>query len=98
MAQDRVVVAPADPVARDHVVAGGPQLVGQQREAGDVPVVGMLGDRRLQQDLVTSELSPCQAFRRAGLGGYAQVRARGKFLVVDEDEHGLARNTEHRDR
>ena len=50
-AQDRVVLATADPVARGHLVAGGPQLVGEQREAGDVPVVGVFGDCRLQQDL-----------------------------------------------
>ncbi len=50
-AQDRVVLGTADPVARGHLVAGGPQLVGEQREARDVPVIGMRRDRRLQQDL-----------------------------------------------
>ena len=50
-AQDRVVVAPAGPVTRGHVMARCPQLVGEQREAGDVPIVGMRRDRGLQQDL-----------------------------------------------
>ena len=34
---------------------------------------------------------------RAGLGSYAQVRARRQFLFVDENEHRLTRNAEHRD-
>ena len=36
-AQDRVVIGSVGAVARDHFVAGGPQFVGQQREAADRP-------------------------------------------------------------
>ncbi len=50
-AQDRVVAAPVGPIAGGHFVARRPQLVGEQREAGDLPVVGISLDRRLQQDL-----------------------------------------------
>jgi hypothetical protein len=50
MAQHRVVVAAVGPVSRDHFEPGCAQLVGQQREASDIPVVGMCRDGRLQQD------------------------------------------------
>jgi hypothetical protein len=50
-AEDRVVAAPICPVAGGDFVTRCPQLVGEQRKAGDLPVVGVSLDRRLQQYL-----------------------------------------------
>ena len=48
-AQHRIVACACSVTCGD-VVARGPQFIGQQREAGDLPVVGTRRDGRLQEN------------------------------------------------